>query len=151
MSDAAFLKLAAFDADDLQVISAQMQDAVIKVGDMTYLPRQRKLALVANRFDWDDSQGKRSGPYLRRLTGLQFARVQGVRSRRIRREQSDAVLELLSIDFEAGNPPGGTVVLRFAGGGDLSLDVECIEAMLEDLGPQWVTSTRPAHGTSEAR
>jgi hypothetical protein len=139
------LKLVAMDADDLQIISAQMQDAVLTVGNISYLPRQQKVSIVANRFDWEDAEMRNVPPYRRRLTGLQFARVRSLKSRKINQDSKDAVLMLLSIGFEPREAPEGDIVLSFAGGGDLRLEVECIEAKLEDLGPQWETAKKPAH------
>jgi len=139
------LKLVAMDADDLQIISAQMQDAVLKVGDIAYLPRQQKVSIIAKRFDWEDAQMRNEPPYRRRLSALQFARVKSLKARKINQDSKDAVLMLLSIGFEARDAPAGDVVLTFAGGGDLSLEVECIEARLEDLGPEWETAAKPAH------
>lgn len=151
MSDAEnLLKLAAFDANDLQVISTQMQDAVVTIGNIVYLPRQRKVALVASRFDWADAEKRKATPYRRRLTGVQFARVKSVRCRKIRRDDKDAVLVLLAVEFEPSDPPAGEIVLTFAGGGEVRLDAECIEAMLEDLGPQWETAAKPGHDMSAA-
>ena len=37
------LKLIALDAEDLGVISAHLQDAVLRVGDMVYLPKRETL------------------------------------------------------------------------------------------------------------
>jgi Protein of unknown function (DUF2948) len=145
------LRLAALDSDDLQIISVQMQDAILKVANIKYLPRQRKVALVANRFDWDHAQGRLAAPYRRRLAGLQFTTVKSMKSRGIRQHDGDAVLELLSISFEPRQPPGGDIVLCFAGGGDLRLEVECIEAQLQDLGPEWETAAKPIHDTTDAR
>jgi hypothetical protein len=139
------LKLVAMDIDDLQIISAQMQDAVLTVGNISYLPRQQKVSIVANRFDWEDAQMRSAPPYRRRLTGLQFARVKSLRSRKINQDSKGAVLMLLSIGFEPHEAPEGDIVLSFAGGGDLRLEVECIEAKLEDLGPQWETARKPVH------
>jgi hypothetical protein len=145
-----FLKLAAFDPDDLEIISTHMQDAVLTVANIRYLPRQQKLALVANRFNWEDAERHGAEPYHRRLTGLQFARVKSARSRNIRQERKDAALMLLSIRFEPRDPPEGEVVLLFSGGGDLRIEVECLEAMLEDLGPEWTTGSMPGHDSSGA-
>ena len=145
------LKLAALDTDDLQIISMQMQDAVLKVANIRYLPRQQKVALVANRFDWDHAEGRPAAPYRRRLAGLQFTGVKSIKSRKIRQNDRDVVLELLTIGFEPRQPPGGDIVLSFAGGGDLRLEVECIEAQLEDLGPEWETAAKPIHDTADAR
>jgi hypothetical protein len=138
------LKLTALDQDDLAVISAHMQDAVLTVGDIRRLPGRKKLVLVANRFDWEGGGGEKAE---RRRTGLQFARVRRVRSQKIRRDAPDAVLSLLAIRFTPGeHPPEGEVELTFSGGGALRLDVECIEAAMKDLGEAWPTHSVPRHG-----
>ena len=47
------LRLLAQDADDLAVISAAMQDAVAKVGDISYEAKARLLTLAFNRYCWE--------------------------------------------------------------------------------------------------
>jgi hypothetical protein len=143
-----FLKLAALDADDLTVISAQLQDAVLKVGDIDYLRRQQKLVMIVKRFDWENAEEMRPA-YRRRLAGVQIARVQSVRCRNIQQGSKDGVLMLLAIGFEPGESPAGTIILTFAGGGVMRLEVECIEAKVEDLGPEWETLRKPAHDEAE--
>ncbi len=139
------LKLAALDADDLAVISAHLQDAVLKVGDMTWLPGERRFAAVLNRFDWEHELSAEKGPWRRRQAGLSFDRVMGAQIKQLRTDQPDIVLELLAIEFEADDPPGGTVIFQFAAGGAVRLQVECIEARLSDIGPEWETVSRPEH------
>ena len=135
------LRLSAFDPADLEIFSAHLQDAVVTVGDIRYLKREHKFALIANRFVWQ----KQKPPYERRRTGLSFDRVLAAKSQRIRQGAGDAVLSLLSISFLASAEPSGTIVLIFSGGGQINLEVECIEARLEDLGPAWETPNLPAH------
>ena len=137
------LKLAALDSDDLAVISAHMQDAVLKAGDLSYLKKTRKFAFVANRFVWE--HGPRAEHFERRRAGLHFDRVIGVKVQNLRRDDADAVLALLSIGFEEGKAPSGAIVLDFSGGGSIRLEVECIEARLSDLGPAWATEHIPQH------
>jgi hypothetical protein len=137
------LKLAALDADDLAVISAHMQDAVLVAGDLSYLKKARKFALVANRFVWE--HGARPAHFERRQAGLHFDRVNKVTAEQIRRDDADAVLSLLSIGFEEGKAPSGTIILNFSGGGSIRLEVECIEAQLSDLGPAWAAANMPQH------
>jgi hypothetical protein len=135
------LKLAALDADDLAIISAHLQDAVIRVGDVTYLHDKQRFALVGRRFDWEASEGEAR----RRLTGCHFERVLSVKTRGLDRSHPDEILNLLAITFEAGEPPSGAAILHFAGGACIRLEVECIEALMKDLGPIWAAETRPAH------
>jgi hypothetical protein len=142
------LKLIALDADDLAVISAHLQDAVLKVGDIAYLPRQRRFAAVGNRFDWAEALRDGKFPaqeFVRRQAALRFDRVLAARVQGIDLRRQDAVLELLAIGFEPGEPPAGVVTLRFADGGAIRLEVECIEAELKDLGPVWRAKSMPQH------
>ena len=145
------LKLAALDKEDLEIISAHMQDAVLQVGDMSFLPKKARFAMVANRFDWPAVQGGGDEKPKRKRTGLHFEHVLAVKSRGIRRQAKDGVLSLLAIAFEAGEPaPGGFIELIFSGGGTIRLEVECIEAWMEDLGPMWDAAGVPNHDNDDA-
>lgn len=146
MSDKLPVKIAALDEDDLAVISALAQDAILRVGDIRWLKPQSKLALVANRFD--HSSGN-SGE--RRHCGLQISRVSKVSSRNINMSDATAVLSLLAISFETdATPPAGHVELIFAGGGVLRADVECIEVAISDLSGPWPAVARPDHDKPDA-
>ncbi|AXS42475.1 DUF2948 family protein [Breoghania sp. L-A4] len=144
------LKLAALDAEDLQVVSAHVQDAVVKLADMHWQPAEQRFMLVVNRFVWDSVTGKRQRQYERRRSALHFNRVMAVRSSGIDRSNKDAVLELLALAFEESEAPAGQLTLVFAGGGAVQLDVECIEAQLADLGAAWATDNKPEHDLDEA-
>jgi hypothetical protein len=146
MSDIATpLKLCAFDEEDLAVLSAHTQDAVLKVGDMVYLPQEGRFALAMNRFIWEKAADGKRKAYERRRSVLSFDRVRTVRTSRIDRNRPDAVLELLAVSFETADTPAGNVTIVFAGGGAVQLDVEVIEARLADLGAAWATSAKPEH------
>jgi hypothetical protein len=141
------LRLIALDAEDLAVLSAHVQDAVLKVGDLTWLKAQKRFALAMNRFAWETlADGtRRKRDYQRRLTALHFERVEAVTQSGIDQNARDAVLELLAVTFEPGESPSGDVLLDFAGGGTIRLTVECLEAQLADLGPAWSTPHVPRH------
>ncbi|WP_279356592.1 DUF2948 family protein [Methylobacterium indicum] len=140
------LKLAALDADDLAIISTHLQDAILRTGDLAYLPRERRFALVARRFDWESPDG---APPRRRLTGLHFERVLSVRCRNIPRDEPDSPLELLAITFEPGEAPSGIAILVFSGGAAIRLELECIEAAMKDLGPVWQADSKPLHASHD--
>ena len=133
-------KLAVLDIEDLAIVSAHMQDAVIRVGDIGVSRARKQFALVANRYVWDEQNQRQ-----RRRSGLHFDRVLSVKSHNISRSDSDAVLSLLSIGFEETETPSGDVVLTFSGGGTIRLTVECLEAQLKDLGPSWTAASTPSH------
>lgn len=142
------LKLVAFDEDDLAVISAHLQDAVLRVEDVAYLPGQRRFALCARRFDWEAGEGE---PPRRRLTGLHFERVTSVRTRHIDPSRKDEVLNLLAVTFEPTTAPSGVVTLIFSDERAVRLEVECVEAQMKDLGPIWEAEGRPVHTLDEGR
>jgi hypothetical protein len=145
MTEAERLKLAAIDEEDLAVISAHVQDAVQRVGDLVYLPRERRFAAGMNRFLWEQAEDTPRQDFERRRAALTFDRVRGVQTSQIDRADAEAVLELLAIGFEPAEPPAGHVLLVFAGGGAVRVEVECIEARLADLGPAWPTKAKPSH------
>ncbi|NNE23139.1 MAG: DUF2948 family protein [Rhizobiales bacterium] len=137
------LKLTALDDDDLSVLSAHLQDAVLRIGDIRYLPGEQRFVMVANRFDWQGATGNKA---MRRRCGVHFDRVRAVQSKKVRLGADDAILSLLAIEFKAGREaPEGSIELTLSGGGSIRLDVECIEANLEDLGPMWETGNIPSH------
>lgn len=139
------LKLLALDDEDLAVVSAHVQDAVFKCGDLHYWPARRQFALAANRFAWEET-GKGSQPFERRRAALVFKRVRGVKSAGFDRTDKDAVQSLLAVTFEKdGEGPEGSVELVLAGGGAILLDVECIEVELADTGGAWETKRKPRH------
>jgi len=139
------LKLLALDPEDLTVISAQMQDAVFKVGDIDYKPRTKQLLLAANRFAWEESERNAKG-FERRRAGLCFKQVTSVRSIGFDRNAADQVLSLLAVIYEVdGEGPEGTVELVLAGGGSILLNVDCIEVQLADTGGAWETTMKPRH------
>lgn len=139
------LRLLALDGDDLAIVSAHMQDAVFKVGDLKFQPRLKTFSLVANRFVWETADAE-AGHYERRRALLTFKQVKGVRSTGFSRQAGDQVLDLLALTFEAdGDGPDGHVELVLAGGAAIMLDVDCIEVQLADTGGAWETTVKPQH------
>ncbi|MDJ0614474.1 MAG: DUF2948 family protein [Rhizobiaceae bacterium] len=134
------LKLMALDAEDLEVISSCCQDSVLKIGEMTYLPREKRFVLTVNRFAWE-----KNGEKERRRSVLHFERVQSVKVSGLDRNDPDMVTSLLAILFEAGESPSGTIELVFAGDGAIRLDVECVEAQLADMPAAWEAQSVPNH------
>lgn len=143
MSTVAPLKLLAQDAEDLAVISAALQDAVAKIGDIRWDAQGRTLTLACNRFRWEAGGKKAAGERVR--SALQLGDVTGVQARNLKRDAKGAIVELLTIAFEPGEAPGGTVLLTFAGGGDLRVGVECLDVALADVSEPWATPRRPGH------
>jgi len=138
------LKLVALDKDDLEVVSAHLQDAVLKHADIRWRPAEHRLVIGLCRFDWEAAQNSTS-EFRRRAAALRFERVLSCKARNVESNDKDKVLNLLSVVFAEQDPPAGVVTLTFSGGGMLRLEVECLEAELCDLGMVWATSGCPDH------
>ena len=139
------LKLLALDESDLTVISAHMQDAVTRADYLDYTPSARRFMLVASRFAWDAENRRATRSHERRRTALSFARVNGVRTVGIRRNDREQVLSLLAIRFLPSDAPAGFIELVFSDNAAIRLDVEVIEAQMSDLGAAWGTRYKPRH------
>ena len=144
------LKLIALDKDDVEVMSAHVQDALVKVGDILWRPPEHRFVMAVNRFDWmnavDAEALKSKAPDYRRCrTALRFERVVSCKCRALDQNGKDSVLNLLAIEFAEHDAPAGTVTLTFSGGGAIRLEVECLEAELVDLGEVFAAMACPDH------
>ncbi len=163
------LKLRAHDPADLAVISAHLQDALVPLRDMTWLPAERRFVLLANRFRWE-SEPEASPPdepdeqipardakfaetslragggrlYSRVVCGLCFDRVTAVKRRDLDPENRSRLLSLLAL-----KPERGAIRLVFAGKGEIRLETARIAVHLEDLGEAWPTQWRPSHSLDD--
>ena len=136
------LKLIALDEEDLPMISAHVQDARVQVSDIVWRQAEKRLVVGMSRLDWEQTLSGEAAPR-RLIAALRFDRVLACKSRNIDLAAPDATLELIGIEFNAQDAPGGSALLLFSGGKALRLDVECLECELTDLGTDDV-------GTSES-
>jgi hypothetical protein len=149
------LKLRAEDADDVRVMSAYLQDAIVPIGEMGWMRDEARFVLVANRFRWETCEaapvsvptGRKPGfPYERTHAGLRFDGVTAVKVRGIDLKDRTQILSLLAM--EAGE---GHVLLHFSGGGCIRVDMPSFAMVLEDLGEPWPTDRLPAHRLDDAQ
>src|ERR1044071_7973835 len=135
------LRLAASDAEDLDVLSARLQDAVFKLKDASWQPKQHRFAAVVNRLKWED------GGKTRVRAGLHFNGVLKAQSSKVKLGAGDAVVSILALRFSAnGNEdPGGVIEIVLAGGGAIRLTVECVDAELLDMTAAWAARGTPDH------
>ena len=144
--ESAALKLRAEDPEDLAVISACLQDALVSVRDLAYVPEDRTFLFVANRFRWES--GLRPAPgeagHQRTLCGISFGEVTAVSYSGFRRSEDGRILSLLAV-----RPEGGAVHLEFSGDAKIRLEVAHILCHARDLGEPWPTPWRPRHDMDE--
>jgi hypothetical protein len=150
------LKIIARDAEDLAVVSACLQDALIPLNEMRYLPQERRFIMVANRFRWERAARSSQeippakdapfdsdddfGNLQRSNAGICIDRVLSVRSRNVDRSRRDDFLSLLSVQLD-----GNKLSFLFAGGGTIQVEVEALSLYLSDLGKAWPTPWQPDH------
>ncbi len=149
------LKLVALDPDDIAVVSAHVQDALVRVGDIVWQPQARRFVMALNRFDWiaaadaKPERGRRP-EYRRCRTALRFDRVLSCKCRGIAQSDKEARLNLLAVEFTERDAPAGMITMTFSGGGVIRLDIECLEAELADLGEIFVADSCPDHFSADS-
>jgi hypothetical protein len=142
------LLLRAEEPDDLILLSACVQDMAILARDIVWLPKQRRLVLLGNRFRWENAARgpKQGGGATRVRSALRFDYVQSVQ-RRDWPLSADAVLPLLSVTFDAeeGGEGDNALILSFGGGSAIRLTQEVLDATLEDMSGAWGAAAIPDH------
>lgn len=140
------LLLKALDSDDLTVLSALCQDAVVPMGEISYDASQRRFAMLLNRFRWEDvPQAERRGrPVERVQTVLLFDDVMSAKSMGLSSADKDLVISVLALAFEAGEDGTGRVEITLAGDGAIALEVEALDATLKDVTRPYIAPSKKA-------
>ena len=135
------LRLMAFEAEDVAIISASCQDALFLAKDINYSQKSRRFSILIQRFRNEDATKST------RVTSLlSFEAILNVSARAVN-PQSNVPQAILSIRFEPDTvPPSGKITIELAGGGQIQLNVECVEIILGDIYDARDAKTRPNHG-----
>lgn len=143
------LHLKAMDAEDLTVLSALVQDAVVPVGEISYDASQRRFAMLINRFRWEDVETatRRNRPVERVQTVLVFDDVLAARSLDVPSNDKEMILSILALNFAAKEDGMGTVEITLAGDGAIALEVETLDVTLKDVTRPYIAPSRhtPSH------
>lgn len=143
------LNLGALEAEDLQVLSALAQDAVLPVTEIRWQAGARRLGLLLNRIRWEDAEAAdRMGRPVERVQALlTIDNVMGVASQGVDRSDKDLILQILSLSWEPGDDADGHVIVTLAGDGALRASVEALEVSLRDVTRPYVAPSgkRPQH------
>ncbi len=129
------LRLKVEDAEDLAVVSALVQDAVLPATDMKWQRASRRFSLLINRFRWEDkAAAERRGRDVERVQSLLVIDdVLKVFQQGLDVRDADTILSLLTLTFDAGEDGTGRLILTFAGDGAVALDVEAVNLVLQDV------------------
>lgn len=134
------LRLRALDGEDLQVISALVQDAVAVVGELSFLPRQRRFVALVNRFRWEGAA--RTPERVRSL--LVVENVTAVRAQGVDPQDRGTVLSVLSLAWEGGEDGPGRLLVTLAGDGAIAVEAEALEVVLQDVTRPYLAPSRKA-------
>ena len=137
------IRLRGESTDDLTVIASLTQDAILPASEISWLPRENRFGLLLNRYRWEN----KSKDAERVQTVLVFDSVINARTNGVNANDKDQILSLLDITFAAGDDGAGTLTLVLAGDGEIALDVECIDIILQDATRPYIASSKsqPKH------
>ena len=127
------LNIGAFDKRDLEIVSSLIQDSVLPTSEIKWLSNSDKLAILINRFRWEDtklSQGKN----LERVRSLlMINHVKNISSSGFSPKQKDRILSILSISFDGVEGGSGSVLIVVSGNGGIRVEVDALEINLRDV------------------
>lgn len=133
------LRLQIEDADDLTVISTLLQDAVGLAGEITWMPKRRRVVMLLNRFRWEDKDdaARMGRPFERVRAAVSFDSVLSIKANGLNPAEKDTIYAVLGLVWTPGDDAAGTLEIALAGDGALSLDMECLDGQLMDLTRPW--------------
>ena len=145
MSESRKLRLSVSDTEDLTVISSRLQDSLIKLSEMKFLPAEQQFLFVANRFLWERGDEENSGSgdekvYERVHCGVCFENVTAARQKGLNRDRAGQIVSLLSVTYE-----DGAVELAFSADVSIRLEVSSLFCRFQDIDQPWLTQWRPSH------
>ena len=139
------LKLIAKTMEDVRVISAHLQDSIVKTSDIANLKKNRIFLMQLNRFMWEDVEKGVFRKNKRIRTILKFENVLKVTSKNINQNKNDRFLDFLAIETFKMPDKNYEMNLIFSGDIVIKLVAEAIEVTLDDQGLPWDSKNKPKH------
>ena len=139
------LKLIARTTEDLRVISAHLQDSIVKTSDIVNLKKNRIFLMQLNRFMWEDVEKGVFRKNKRIRTVLKFENILKVASKNVDQKKNDRFLDFLAIETIKMPDKNYEMNLIFSGDVVLKLIAEAIEVTLDDQGSPWESKNKPEH------
>ena len=139
------LKLIARTEEDLRVVSAHLQDAIVNVSDIANLKKNKIFLMQMNRFMWEDVEKGVFRKNKRIRTVLKFENVVKVHSKNINQLKKDQFLDFLTIETIQMPDNNYEMKIVFAGDSMIKIISEVIEVTLDDQGQAWDTKNIPKH------
>ena len=140
------LRLSVRDEEDLLVMSSFLQDSLIAVAEIKYLPEEKRFVFVANRFLWERQNQEalnvdEGENFARVLCGVCFENVTGVKQKGLQRDRKGQIVSLLSLSKSGES----RIELSFSAHISIRLDVSDLFCHFQDIDSPWPTDVRPEH------
>ena len=139
------LKLSATSVEDLSVISAHLQDAIVSIQDIANLKKNKIFLIQLNRFMWEDVEKGVFRKNKRTRTVLKFDNIISVSSKNINLKNNEKFLDFLTIESILLPDRNYEIKLIFSGDAAIKVTTEVIDVTLDDQGLPWETQTQPKH------
>ena len=139
------LKLIAKTEEDLKVLSAHLQDSIVKTSDIAMLEKNRIFLMQLNRFMWEDVERGVFRKNKRIRTILKFENVIKVTSKNVNQNKNDRFLDFLAIETIKMPDKNYEMNLIFSGDIVIKLLIEAVEVTLDDQGIPWESKNKPKH------
>ena len=139
-----YLKLKADDENDLKVFAAYLQDSLTISEDIKFLKKNKTFICIFNRFMWEDAEKGVFRDNKRIRSAFKINDVRSVKSKNINIKEKK-IIEFLKINIEESENKNININLLFSGNMTISVNVETINATLEDFSDSWKTKIKPVH------
>jgi len=139
------LKLLATSDEDLRIVAAHLQDAIVLTQDIISLKKNRIFLIQLNRFMWEDVEKGVFRKNKRIRTILKFDNVINVLSKNIDLKNDKKFLDFLTIESILLPDKSYEIKLIFSGNVIIKVSTEVIDVTLDDQGSPWESKTSPKH------
>ena len=139
------LKLIAKTDEDVRVISAHLQDSIVKTADVANLKKNRIFLMQLNRFMWEDVEKGVFRKNKRIMCVVKIDNIISVSSKNINQDNKERFLDFLAIETEEMPDKTYEMKIIFSGDSVIKVNAEVIEVTLDDQGTPWDTKTKPKH------
>jgi hypothetical protein len=136
------LKLRAKDAEDVQVISAVLQDAIAPVCDMIYDAESKDFIMVVHRLR---RETKMDDGLERICCAVNLVGIEKCQLHNINLSQPSRMLDLLAVVVEGDN-----ITFIFAGDAKIRFKLGGWSMLVEDFGEPWPSHCNPCHDSDAA-
>ena len=129
------MNLNAIDTDELKIIATILQDGLVEVSEVKYLPSIRSFIIMITRFMWEEKIINKENKRVKAV--LVFEDVLSVFSKNIDQMNKNNTLELMTFNYFPIKSKNIEIQLLFKNDAIIKLETEIIKCKLQDQGKPW--------------